>query len=247
VVEPIQRGVSALVRPIGDFFSSVGELGNLRERNRDLEARIEDMETHIEEAESVAEENETLRRELDLNESWATMDRVAAEVISRPSSNYRWYLEIDRGRADGIRPDMAVINIQGLVGKIVAARDTTATVLLIVDPTGAASAKTNDGEVTGIVEGNGAGQPLSMELVESDANINEGEIIRTASYNSGIFPPNIPIGYVTHVTSNSASATQDVQVEPYIDFTSIEFVQVLLESGPKLQPSAPGRNRAEGE
>ena len=51
-----------------------------------------------------------------VDESWATMDRVPAQVIGYDPANYRWAVFIDKGRDDGIRADMAVVNSDGLVG-----------------------------------------------------------------------------------------------------------------------------------
>ena len=235
VVDPIQRGFSAVVRPIGNFFSSVGDLANLRERNAELENLVKDYESRIAEADSVADENEELRRELGLDESWASMERVTAQVISKENNNYRWLVTIDKGESDGVSPDMAVITPDGLAGKIVSVEANAATVLLLIDANGAAAAKVEDKGITGSVTGQGGGRPLNMEFVPNDADVEEGDVILTSSYNGGIFPPNIPIGEVLSASAESAALEQDIQVTPFVDFQSLEFVQVLLESGPALQ------------
>jgi rod shape-determining protein MreC len=240
VVDPIQRGFSAVVRPVGNFFSSVGDLANLRERNAELENLVEDYEARIEEADSVAEENADLREQVGLDESWASMDRVVAQVISKENNNYRWLVTIDKGESDGVRPDMAVITPDGLAGKIVSVEANAATVLLLIDANGAAAAKIEDKEITGSVTGQGGGRPLSMEFVPNEANVEEGDIVMTSSYNGGIFPPNIPIGEVVSVSAESAALEQDIEVMPFVDFQSLEFAQVLLESGPKLEPTEDG-------
>src|SRR5688500_19032288 len=41
VFGPVAEGASAVVRPVGNFFSSIGELGSLRQRNAVLEAELE--------------------------------------------------------------------------------------------------------------------------------------------------------------------------------------------------------------
>jgi rod shape-determining protein MreC len=238
VVEPIQRGFTTVFRPVGNFFSSIGELGSLRAQNAELLDRLKNAQERISEAESVADENERLRHELGLDESWASMNRVAAEVIYRAPSNYKWIVTIDKGRVDGLKPDMAVITSDGLVGKIQRATDTSSTVLLLIDPTGAAAAKTDEGRFSGLVSGNGAGEPLSFELVASDAKISVGDEVVTSSYNQGIYPPNIPIGRVTYVSAQTAALEKEIDVEPYADFQSLDFVQVLLESGSKLDGKA---------
>ena len=234
VVDPIQRGFTAVFRPVGNFFSSVGELSSLRSRNTELEAELEAARERIDQAEAIALENEQLRRDAELDESWVSMDRLTAEVINKASSNFKWIVRINKGRSDGIRTDMAVVDADGLVGKILSADDSSASVLLLIDPNGAAAAKTAGGKFTGSVDGHGSGEPLSFEFVDQDADIEVGDEVLTSYYNDGIFPPNIPIGRVIDVSAPSAALRPDVAVDPYVDFQALDFVQVLLESGPQL-------------
>jgi rod shape-determining protein MreC len=235
IVEPIQRGFTKVFRPVGDFFSSIGELGSLRGENARLESELEIAANEINEAESIAAENARLRDLFELDESWASMDKVTAEVINRIPSNYRWIVEINKGTDDGVRPDMAVITQDGLAGKVTRVDGNSSTVLLLIDSTGAASAKIEGAGFIASINGNGVGEPLSLELVDPDIKVEEGDEVLTSSYNGGIFPPNIPIGRVSFVNANTAALEQVIDVEPYVDFQSIDFVQVLLESGPKLE------------
>jgi rod shape-determining protein MreC len=234
VVDPIQRGFTAVFRPVGNFFSSVGELSSLRSRNAELEAELEAVREQVEQAEAIAEENAQLRADALLDESWVSMDRLTAEVINKASSNFRWIVRINKGRTDGIRPDMAVVDADGLVGKILSAEENSASVLLLIDPNGAAAAKTVGGKFTGSVNGRGSGEPLSFEFVDPEADIEVGDEVLTSYYNDGIFPPNIPIGQVIEVDAPTAALRPDVSVDPYVDFQALDFVQVLLESGPLL-------------
>lgn len=234
VVDPIQRGFTAVFRPVGDFFSSVGELSSLRSRNAELEAELEAIRTQVEQAEAIAEENAQLRAETELDESWVSMDRLTAEVINKASSNFKWIVRINKGTTDGILPDMAVIDSDGLVGKILSAEEHSASVLLLIDANGAAAAKTAGGNFTGSVNGHGSGEPLSFEFVDPNADVEVGDEVLTSYYNAGIFPPNIPIGRVIDVSAPTAALRPEVAVDPYVDFQGLDFVQVLLESGPEL-------------
>jgi rod shape-determining protein MreC len=236
IVDPIQRGFSTVFEPVGDFFSSLADLGDLRSDNARLEAENTEMSERITEADSVGAENAELRDQLVLDESYVSMERVHAEVISRPPSNYRWFVTIDKGSDHGLREDMAVMTPEGLAGKVIETRGGTATVLLLIDPKGAADATVRGSrDVSGSIQGHGAGQPFSFDFVDPAIEVDEGDEVVTSNYNEGIFPPNIPIGTVTHVGTNTAAAQQDIEVDPYVDFTSLDFVMVLIESGPKLE------------
>ena len=234
VLAPIQRGLAAVARPIGDFFSSIGDLGNLRDRNDELEAENKRLLSEIEGVEGVEEEYEKLRAHFELEESWLTMNRVVAEVIGRMPINYRWAYIINKGTSDGIRPDMAVINPNGLVGKVLSATSHRATIIVLIDPEAGASARVANGRDIGIVRGNGAGEPLDLQLVGPNADVDVGDEVITAGYDQGIYPAGIPIGYVSEVSPEGTGLERDVEIEPYVSFTALDFVEILLDSGPRL-------------
>jgi rod shape-determining protein MreC len=242
IVDPIQRGFTTVFRPVGDFFSSLGELGSLRSENARLKEQVQENTELIGVANAVRDENAELRRLHELDESWASMERVTAEVIFKHPSNYKWIVTIDKGEADGIQPDMAVINADGLVGKILRVNDNSADVLLLIDPDGSAAAKVTGCECLGSLTGNGIGEQLSMSYVGTKAEIDVEDEVLTSSYNGGIFPANIPIGLVTYASAEQAAPEQEIEVEPFVDFQSLEFVQVLLESGPELEQVEPRDN-----
>lgn len=235
VVDPIQRGFAAVFRPIGNFFSSIGELGSLRTENAALEEEVNALREEIEGARTLADENARLRAEAGLNESWASMERLTAEVISKVPSNYQWSYTIDRGKEDGVRVDMTVINSDGLVGKVIDVDPHTSTIQALIDPRSGAAAKLESKGVSGLISGNGAGEHLSLEFIGIDAVVEPGDKIVTSYFGGGIYPPNIPIGFVSAVEGESAALEQKIDVQPYVDFSRLDFVQVLLESGPRLE------------
>ena len=235
VVAPIQRGVSTVVRPVGNFFSSLGDLGSLRTENEELRDKVSELEVKAERADGVETEVETLRDQLALEEPWFTMDAVVVEVIASQPANYKWAVTISKGHDDGIKPNMAVIDASagGLVGKTVEPiTDNTATVLYLIDPQAAAKAKIEGVDDTGAVAGNGGGEDLSMDYVQPDAAVTVGDRVSTATYDGGIFPPNIPIGTVSNVDESETSFTRSIDVEPVVDFESLQVLQILLQTGP---------------
>ena len=237
IVAPIQRGFTTIFRPVGNFFSSIGELGSLRSKNAELEEELEQARAEVRAAESLVGENRRLTELLGLEESWVAGDRVSARVIATAPRNYKWAAIIDKGRADGIRPDMAVIGVEGLVGKVITASQHQSTVLYLVDPSGAARARVDGGRDAGTVKGRGAGEPLTFLYVGSNADAEVGDTVITSGYDGGIFPPGIPIGHVVDVGGDEREASQEIDVEPYVEFTTLDFVQVLMESGPQLTSS----------
>lgn len=236
VVEPIQRGFTAVFRPVGNFFSSLGELSDLRAQNQELEAELRATRAEVSRAESLVREIERLTTILELDEPWIAMERVTARVSGQSPSNYKWAVFIDKGRDDGILPDMAVVAPEGLVGKVVRADAGTSLVLLLIDRQGAAAARLEDRRDTGKVEGNGGSELLSLELIGSNADVRVGDQVVTSGYDDGIFPPGIPIGYVEEVVEDARAPDQTIMVDPHVDFPALlgDYVQVLLGPGRRV-------------
>lgn len=234
IVTPIQRGLTAVFEPVGNFFSSLTELSALRADNAQLRNELEEMEQRVTEAEAILSENERLVGLQGLDESYPTMERVSARVIGRPPANYKWAITIDKGSDDGIRPDMAVIDPDGLVGKVIRVDANASTVLLLIDPQAGAKARLDGEPLAGAIRGNGASEALSLVDIDTDATVSVGDEVVTSGYDEGIFPPNIPIGTVSHVESQEAALEQEIEVDPYVDFTTLDFVQVITETGKRI-------------
>lgn len=234
VVAPIQRGFTTVFRPVGDFFSSLGDLGELREDNQELRERVEQFESDEVRAEELSEENQILRQELALDEHWSTMETLHAQITGRVPDNYKWAVTIDKGSDDGVLKDMAVINSDGLVGRIVEVDPNESIVLMLIDPEAAAAARIKESRDTGTVQGHGPNQELSMDFVPGEARVDVNDLVITSGFDDGIFPPGITIGNVSRVSGESSDLQQDISIEPAVDFNALEFVTILMESGPNL-------------
>src|SRR5439155_13723939 len=152
---------------------------------------------------------------------------VAANVIAESVSNFEWTVTIDRGSADGIKVGLPVISGDGLVGHVVQAFANGAVVQLIIDPhSGVASRLAVSGD-TGLVVGQTDRRDMTMDLVSPDANVNPQDPVVTSGYAGGLYPAGIPIGYVSHVYTQPGSLTETVAVRPAVDFSCLEFVEVV--------------------
>ena len=240
VVAPIQRGFTTVFRPVGEFIGSLDDLGELRSENQELEERVKELQSAESRYKSVLEENQQLTELLELDKSWAAMDSVTAQVTSRVPANYKWAYTIDKGSSSDIERNMAVIDEDGLVGKIVQVSAHQSTVLLLIDPDAAAGARITGVRDTGAVEGRGASEHLKMTLIGGDAHVNVDNVVVTSGLDGGIFPPGIPIGEVVEIAGEGSELEQEIKVEPFVDFTALDYVQVLLESGPNLEEDGSG-------
>ena len=229
IVAPIQRGLTTVFRPVGNFFASIGELGSLRSDNAELRAQLEVMEQAVKEADALKNDFVSLTELMELDPPYTAGDFVNAQVIGYSPSNYRWARFIDKGFEDGVHKNMAVINSDGLVGKVISVTRGHALVLLLIDPKAAAGARIEMRRDTGKIQGNGEDQGLSLELIGSNSEVFEADEVVTSGQD-GVYPAGIPIGLVDQITGDIRRPDQQIVVDPWVDFTALDYVRVLLDS-----------------
>lgn len=226
VLGPIQEGLARIGRPIGHFFAGFTEVPSLRARIGTLERENAALRARQEQVADVFRENATLRSLLGLRDR-LDLRTMPAQVIGVGPSNFDRTLFIDRGSRDGVRRGMPVIGGAGLVGRVINAGTGSSEVLLIVDRSCAVAGRLASGGETGVVEGTG-GSALRFEILNPEAKVAVGEQVVTSGYEGGVYPPGIPIGTVTLVPAGRSSLTKVVTVQPFVDFTSLDYVLLVV-------------------
>lgn len=229
VFGPVQDGLATLVRPVGDAVGAVAELFELRAENARLRTRLADLEDRRRSFDDLARENDDLREMLAMRDR-ADYDSVVARTVALAPSNFEWTITIDVGADDGVSRDMVVVNGDGLVGRVIQVTADASRVLLAIDPNFAAAARIGANGETGTVDGRGGQPMLFTPLADLEAQIETGDEVVTSSYDNGVFPPGIPIGEVEDPGSPDSRLSREVTVRPYVDFTRLDHVMVILNS-----------------
>lgn len=232
VVAPLQDGIGQVFRPVGSLMSDVSDFGSLKDQNAELRAEIERLTSQQRQIPEILRENERLKALLGIQDAnWTEGRTLAARVIANGPSNYEWTSYLNKGASDGIREDMSVVSAQGLVGRIIFVADGYSKVLLVVDPQHSVGARLTNSSETGVMAGRGLSD-LSFEFIDSEVEIADGETVVTSGYDKGVYPPGIPIGRVSDVRTAPDALSQTASVTPVVDFSKLDTVLVLLDSGP---------------
>ena len=235
VLGPVETGVATAVRPfttVPDFIRSRSALRNdlaeLQAENSRLrgEAATSSYDrSRLEEFDGLTAAAESLSYAL-----------VPARVVGMgPSQSFSRTATIDAGSNAGIRPDMTVLNNDGLVGRILRVTHSTATVLLVIDGESVVGGRVGESMDLGFLHGRGAlgeeGQ-LDLELVDDSVVPDKGDSVVTWGSESGApYVKGIPVGRVTSVFSSVRETTQHAVIQPYVDFGSLDLVGVVVPSG----------------
>jgi rod shape-determining protein MreC len=233
---PLQAAVTSVTRPVGNFFSGLANLPSLEQENRDLQARLEDSLTQQASAEELQLELDQLYDLLDLR---ATLDPsgVAAVVIANGVSNFDRVITIDKGAADGVGVDMAVVTGSDvgsarLVGHVVSVTEHAADVELIIDSEAVTAGIVDQTRDAGTLTGQGD-QDLRMDLVDRPIDLSgTPPQVFTIAYRvagaPGRYPPHLLIGEVSRVFRDDNQLQTSVAVRPAVDFSDLTYVLVLV-------------------
>ncbi len=151
---------------------------------------------------------------------------MPARVIARAPEQWSSVVVIDRGSASGVESGLAVINYNGLVGRIVEVYPSTSKVMLITDPTFSVSALVQRSRQEGLVCGT-LGDTLLMRYLPKDADIKAQDTIVTSGL-SQAYPKGITIGTVTETNDEFLGMSRVATVRPAASLASIEEVLVII-------------------
>lgn len=226
VFSRIQQGSASVVHGTRGIWGNYVDLRGARVENAALKQRVAALEVQLQQEHALAARSAQLQQLMDLR-SRAEFPTLAAEVIAGNPDPVMRTVTIDKGSADGVLADMAVVAPAGIVGRVIApVGRRAARVQLIIDHNAAAGALTERVRAGGMVVGAEADPPLHMELVTSLSDVKAGDTV-IASGVDGIYPKGYLIGRVES-TARGSGLYQTITVRPAVDFSSLEEVLVVM-------------------
>lgn len=158
---------------------------------------------------------------------------VAARVVAiGPMQSFSRTVTLDVGSSSGVTEDMTVVNGDGLVGRVVTVTRSTATVLLVVDTESVVGGRLGSNLEIGFLRGRGVTDDrsrLDLDLVDNSVTPAEGDVVVTWGSQGGRpYVAGIPIGRVESVYSTPRELSKQAVIDPYVDFTSLDIVGVVV-------------------
>jgi rod shape-determining protein MreC len=234
VLRPFEIAAERVARPFRDAYGYFAGLVNAKSDNADLRKEVETLRQQVTQNETAASENGELKRLLNFVQGPSFpsgFTSVGTRIIAQPASDFEQVVTIDAGKTAGIqRYDPVVGGGGALVGAVTKVMHNTAQVTLLTDETSAAAAIDANTRASGIVKQGGAG--LEFNNVGKDKRVESRDLLVTAGWKSAglssIYPFGIPIGRVTFVGQTEVDLYKRVQVEPFVDFSSLSSLLVLI-------------------
>lgn len=244
VLQPFEVAADRVTRPFRDTVGWFRGLVDAKSENKKLRAENETLRRQLILDESAVQQNVELQKALDYKgpPSVADYDRVNASVVVNPQNAIDDRVTIAAGSSDGITSGSVVVEPTGgsdqsgaLVGTVDRVFANASRVMLLTDSESAVTATdlTQPAVVGSVRRGSGSSDVLILDRVPKQPYVGVGDTIITAgTLGEGPlrskFPRGIPIGRVSSRSATDANLFQNIQLRPFVDFSSIQSVVVLV-------------------
>ena len=223
IFTPVQEAATYVTRPLVGFVDGVSNLAGLRDENARLAQRVAELEG------IVAETQEAQRMVVELETALgldvvSDLPAINARIVAAGPSDFEQVRFIDKGWADGVLRGQAVIDENGLVGRVDFVSEHAARVLLITDPRSGVGVRDLASNDTGWVEGRGR-TTMRLEMFNASEPVLAGDLLVT---DGSRFPPGIAVGTVLFFAESEVGFSLRTTVVPAVEMGRLDFVKVIV-------------------
>ncbi len=221
---PLFQSLSRITTFTDDMIRGYVMLRQVHNENESLREEITSLEQKLIDYQEAYVENLRLRRLLDFRSTIQT-ETVAAQVVLHDLTGWFQTLMIDKGFREGIAPDMAVVNDEGVVGRVLDVSDRYARVLLITDAGSSIDAIIQRNRVRGIVGGKDANTCV-LKYVRGNLDVQVGDLV-VSSGKDGVFPKGLRLGTVQGVSKDPLDLFQRIDIKPVVRLSALEELLII--------------------
>jgi rod shape-determining protein MreC len=210
-----------------DAGNSVVEYFGLSEANRQLSVENVDLKNRVARLEALlATVTDTSARH-----PYILADKeyqyIAAKVINNSVNKLQNYITLNKGRRDGVYPEMGVVTNEGIVGVVSASNDQFSTVVPLLNPKSRISCKIKRTGDFGQLSWNGIDPDyVQLDEVPRHAEVRVGDTLVTTGFSS-IFPEGIRAGIVSKCSKPDNKTYVQIVAKTAVAFRSVSYVKVV--------------------
>jgi rod shape-determining protein MreC len=223
IFTPLQKGADCVASPVIGFVDGVSNLAGLRDETECLQDRVRELEAEARDVGAI--EEQVIQLELIAGvEAPEELPTVTARIYASGPTAFDNIRYIDKGANDGIVVGQAVLDEDGLIGRVDLVSANDARIRLITSPVVSVGVRILSTNETGVVSGRGDG-PLRLEMFRATQTINEGDVVVT---DGSRFPPGIAVGTGVETADAEVGFVLRSSVDPAARLSQIDFVKVVI-------------------
>lgn len=223
IFSPVPKAVNWMGQTASDMYHGYLDMRRSVNENNELRRKVADLTTKNLKLSQSESDVRRLRTLLGYTEQIDMPTTLATAIMLDTSGRFK-SIVIDRGSDTGIEVNDAVVNANGLIGRVVLTTKDMAKVQLVTDGNCSVGALIDRTRRQGVVRGD-SGRGAQMYDIPSLADVVPGDTVLTAGID-GIYPKGIPVGTVVKA-EKQADLFKNVVLKPAVDFSSIEEVIVI--------------------
>ncbi|MGQ7869596.1 rod shape-determining protein MreC [Sunxiuqinia sp. sy24] len=213
-------------RVSASIFEASSNLTNyfhLRKINDELAAENAELQTKLQ---KLLEIDNLSQRDTTINPD-TTYQFIPARIINKSVNKQYNYITINKGRLDGIEPDMGIIGVQGVVGMVTNVSDHYSSGPTILNKRWRVSAKIKKNNYFGSLSWAGLDhQYAQLNEIPFHVELTVGDTIITSGYSS-IFPEGIMLGVIENFNHDSGANFYKIQIRLSTNFKTITHVDLV--------------------
>lgn len=230
--QPVVRGLRASslesVSWVEARFAWVGGYFRALEENRTLRQQNIDLSSEVARSRSAQRENERFRRLLAMADTTRYTLQPARIIAMDITETYN-LITLDVGRDNGVDVDMAVVDENGIIGKVVLTSAHYSRVMPYMHPDFRVPATILPIGATGVVQWDfNFRHHLMMRYISRTERVLPGQLVVTSSF-SGIFPPGYSVGYVDSVATQTGRNEMQIFLRPSSPIAKAGYVFVVID------------------
>ncbi len=223
---PVLAVISHPIDAVNDGLQRIDDLVALHEENKRFRLENERLRGWAAIARGLEQENRQLRALTNFVDESVVANVATARVIADVSGPYVRTVLLDVGARNGVQKGHAVVNAEGLVGRIVDVGERSARVLLLTDLNSRVPIIVDETRDHAILAGDNSEQGRLI-FIAAGGRVQPGDRVVTSGH-GGLFPPGLPVGVVSSMSDGVP------RVQPYVKWHRLEYLRVLALRRPDI-------------
>ncbi len=219
----VVAGMYKASNSVVEFFKLRAANENLSKENTALKNQVIDLQNQLSTL-TRGTQNDTIKFRIPPEMEY---DFISAKVINISTNRLQNYITLNKGKRDGIKPDMGVVSDEGVVGIVQSVSDKFSVVIPILNPKIQINCKFTRNNYTGTLVWQGKDyRYANLNDIARHVEFSLGDSLVSSGFSS-TFPAGIPVGTVEDFNIKKSDIYYTIKIRLAVNFRTLSHVKVM--------------------